>query len=64
MPLMVCTGFEFDVELLWRVKRAGCRIGEVPVIWKDDKGSKFSFKYIPSMGINLLKVRLGLKKKS
>lgn len=63
MPLMVCTGFEFDVELLWRVKRAGCHIGEVPVIWKDDKGSKFSFKYIPSMGINLIKVRFGLMKK-
>lgn len=60
VPLMVTRGFEFDVELLWRLKKAGCEIGQVPVIWKDDKGSTFSFKYIPSMFVNLLKVRLGL----
>lgn len=63
VPQMACTGFEFDVELLWRMQRAGCVIGEVPVVWKDDKGSKFSFKYIPTMGMNLIKVRLGLYKK-
>lgn len=62
-PLMACMGFEFDVELLWRLKGAGCAIREVPVIWKDDKGSKFSFKYIPAMGLNLVKVRFGLLKK-
>lgn len=60
VPLMVCRGFEFDVELLWRLKNAGCDIKEVPVIWKDDKGSTFSFKYVPSMFFNLMKVRLGL----
>lgn len=62
-PQMACMGFEFDVELLWRLKNAGCAIGEVPVIWKDDKGSKFSFKYIPAMGVNLIRTRLGLGKK-
>lgn len=61
-PLMACRGFEFDVELLWRLKRAGCNILEVPVVWKDDKGSTFSFKYIPSMFFNLVRVRLGLLK--
>ena len=61
-PLMACMGFEFDVELLWRMKKAGCKIGEVPVVWKDDKGSKFSFKYIPAMGLNLMKVRFGMLK--
>lgn len=60
---MACMGFEFDVELLWRMKNAGCAIREVPVVWKDDKGSKFSFKYIPAMGVNLLKTRFGMKKK-
>lgn len=64
VPDMVCRGFEFDVELLWRLKNTGCEIREVPVIWKDDKGSTFSFKYIPSMFINLMKVRLGLYKKN
>ncbi|CAJ35678.1 dolichyl-phosphate beta-glucosyltransferase [Methanocella arvoryzae] len=62
-PLMVCSGFEFDVELLWRMKNAGCVIREVPVVWKDDKGSKFSFKYIPAMGVNLIKTRFGIMKK-
>ncbi len=62
-PLMACMGFEFDVELLWRMKKAGCTIREVPVVWKDDKGSKFSFKYIPAMGVSLMKVRFGMLKK-
>ncbi|WP_424357748.1 dolichyl-phosphate beta-glucosyltransferase [Methanocella sp. MCL-LM] len=62
-PQMACMGFEFDVELLWRMKNAGCAIREVPVVWKDDKGSKFSFKYIPAMGVNLLKTRFGMMKK-
>ncbi len=60
-PLMACRGFEFDVELLWRLKNAGCDIKEVPVVWKDDKASTFSFKYVPSMFFNLMKVRLGLR---
>jgi hypothetical protein len=60
-PSMVCMGFEFDVELLWRLKNAGCDIKEVPVVWKDDKASTFSFKYVPSMFFNLMKVRLGLR---
>lgn len=63
-PKMVCRGFEFDVELLWRLQKEGCVIKEVPVVWKDDKGSKFSFKYIPSMFFCLMKVRLGLYKRS
>lgn len=60
-PSMSCKGFEFDVELLWRLKNAGCDIKEVPVIWKDDKASTFSFKYVPSMFFNLMKARLGLR---
>lgn len=60
-PSMACKGFEFDVELLWRLKNAGCDIKEVPVIWKDDKASTFSFKYVPSMFFNLMKARLGLR---
>ncbi len=27
---MACRGFEFDVELLWRLKNAGCDIIELP----------------------------------
>jgi glycosyltransferase involved in cell wall biosynthesis len=63
LPRMESTGFEFDVELLWRLKRDGCAIVEVPVIWKDDKQSKFGFRYIPSMFASLVKVRFGLNAK-
>ena len=63
LPLMKSVGFEFDVELLWRLKRDGCAIVEVPVIWKDDKQSKFGFRYIPSMFVSLVKVRFGLNAK-
>ena len=30
LPQMVSTGFEFDVELLWRLQHAGFRIGKFP----------------------------------
>jgi glycosyltransferase involved in cell wall biosynthesis len=63
-PLMACRGFEFDVELLWRLINEGCEVREVPVVWKDDKGSTFSFKYVPSMFYNLMKARLGLHRKA
>jgi Glycosyltransferases, probably involved in cell wall biogenesis len=63
LPQLACTGFEFDVELLWRLMKDGCTIVEVPVTWKDDKQSKFGFKYIPSMFFSLMKVRLGLNAK-
>ncbi len=34
------SGFAFDVELLLRAQRAGCRIVEVAVNWADQEGSK------------------------
>lgn len=37
---MVLTGFEFDVELLWRLRRRGARVVEVPTVWYDQGGSK------------------------
>lgn len=37
---MTLTGFEFDVELLWRLARRGARVVEVPTVWYDRGGSK------------------------
>lgn len=37
---MVLPGFEFDVELLWRLHRRGARVVEVPTVWYDQGGSK------------------------
>ena len=37
---MELSGFEFDVELLWRLARRGARVVEVPTVWYDHGGSK------------------------
>ncbi len=57
LPSMRLNGFEFDVELLWRLKSMGCRIKEVPIQWQHSEYSRFSLKNAPSMFMNLLKIR-------
>jgi dolichol-phosphate mannosyltransferase len=57
LPEFETKGFEFDVELLWRIKKAGFRILEVPVDWKHEGGSTFSLKYSFMMFLNLLRIR-------
>lgn len=52
-------GFEFDVELLVRIRRAGFSIKELPVRWDDDKRS--TLKLFPDsvkMFYNILKLRI------
>jgi len=51
-------GFEFDVELLWKLKNRGYKIIEFPVTWKHSEGSTFSLANAPKMFFSLLKVRL------
>lgn len=36
---MVSTGFEFDVELLWRLKERGFSVREHPISWCDTRSS-------------------------
>lgn len=57
-PQMKSDGFEFDVELLWRVKKNGFGIKEVPIVWKHQESGKFSLKEGPNMLIRLLKLRI------
>ena len=52
------TGFEFDVELLWKLKSKGYRVVEFPVIWKHVEGSTFRLTNAPGMLLSLLKIRL------
>ncbi|MEW6063425.1 MAG: glycosyltransferase [Nanoarchaeota archaeon] len=54
----ICRGFEFDVELLWRIKRKKFRIKEVYVPTRHTKHSTFSNKYMFIMFKNILKLRL------
>ena len=35
-------GFAYDVEVLWRARRAGRRIAEVPVVWRHKEDSRVS----------------------
>jgi glycosyltransferase involved in cell wall biosynthesis len=51
-------GFEFDVELLWKLKRNGYRLVELPVTWSHSEGSTFSMANAPKMFFSLLKVKL------
>jgi dolichol-phosphate mannosyltransferase len=37
---MVSSGFEFDVELLWRLSQKGYVIKEVPITWQNQGGSQ------------------------
>ena len=34
------SGYSFEVEMLYRVQEAGCRIGEIPIIFPDRKEGK------------------------
>lgn len=61
LPEIGSNGFEFDVELLWRIKRDGFSIIEVPIEWKHSEHSRFSLKHAPDMFINLLSIRLKQK---
>ncbi len=58
LPSLSTRGFEFDVELLWKLKKRGYKIKEFPVVWKHSKGSTFSLTNAPGMLVSLLKIRL------
>lgn len=60
LPKLKSAGFEFDVELLWRIKKEGFSIKEVPIEWQYDDKSSFSLKYAPTMFFNLIKRRIGM----
>ncbi len=55
---VTCKGFEFDVELLWRLKKKGYRVLERPIVWSHRGGSTFSLAHAPKMFVSLLKIRL------
>ena len=55
---LVSTGFEFDVELLWKLKKNGYKIVEYPIEWSHSEGSGFSLKSAPSMIMSLIGIQL------
>lgn len=51
------TGWAFDVDLLYRVKKNGYSIAEVPIEWKDNPTSKVKMFTPIEMFFALLKIR-------
>ena len=56
--MMVSRGFEFDVELLWRLAGAGYIIGEFPIEWQNKGDSRVKKRDMIRMLIGLVMVRL------
>jgi dolichol-phosphate mannosyltransferase len=57
LPRMVSTGFEFDVELLWRLQREGYVVGEFPIQWQNTGDSRVRRRDMIRMLAGLFKVR-------
>ncbi|ABN57796.1 MULTISPECIES: dolichyl-phosphate beta-glucosyltransferase [Methanoculleus] len=53
------TGFEFDVELLWRLRRNGYRVEEVPITWENRDESKVMTSDAKAMLMGMLRLRFG-----
>ncbi|WOF15366.1 glycosyltransferase [Methanoplanus sp. FWC-SCC4] len=59
LPDVTSRGFEFDVEILWCMKKAGCKIHEVPISWNDMELSHVGGGDGIKMIYNLVKIRFG-----
>ena len=55
---MVSNGFEFDVELLWRLRSAGYTIVEIPIEWQNKGDSRVKKRDMIGMLSGLIRVRL------
>ena len=51
------SGFEIDVEILWRLKNKGYRVVEYPITWSHSEGSKFKLSNSFAMFSSLIKIR-------
>ena len=61
LPELGLTDWAFDVDLLYRMKKYGFKIVEVPVIWEHKDGSKFDLK---RMSVRMLFSIIGLRIKT
>ena len=62
MPDMKTKGFEYDAELLWRLKNKGYSIKEVPIVWENREDTSVGRADGAGMIIRLFKMRLGKSK--
>ena len=59
LPQMTSRGFEFDVELLWRLQQAGYLVTEVPIIWQNKGDSRVQKRDMIRMLKGLFAIRFG-----
>ena len=59
MPRIESTGFEFDVEILWRLQNSGFRIKEIPIAWEDRESSHVGGFDGAGMLANLIRLKRG-----
>jgi hypothetical protein len=59
LPGIISKGFEFDVELLWRLTKKGYRVSEYPIEWDNRGDSHVRGPDAVTMLGNLIKLRLG-----
>jgi glycosyltransferase involved in cell wall biosynthesis len=59
LPQMTSRGFEFDVELLWRLRRAGYVVTEVPIVWQNKGDSRVQKRDMIRMLKGLFAIRFG-----
>jgi len=53
------TKWAFDIDLLYRLKRKGCNVKEIPTTWDDQKGSKLNLIKVPfQMFSSIIRLRL------
>lgn len=63
LPKCKIDRFAFDPEILVLAKKAGFKIKEIPIIWKNDLESKVNFKSIIKMALDMIKIRMNLIKR-
>jgi dolichol-phosphate mannosyltransferase len=57
LPSMISRGFEFDVELLWRISKTGAHIVEVPIEWQNKGDSRVQKRDMLRMLAGLFRIR-------
>lgn len=60
MPKCKIDRFAFDPEILILAKKAGYKIKEVPIYWRNDPESKVKLRSVVKMALDLLKIRINL----
>ncbi len=56
---MTSRGFEFDVELLWQMRKAGYSVTEVPIVWQNTGDSRVQKRDMIRMLTGLFAIRFG-----